>query len=172
MTEEFSGKIIDLLKALPNGFQRFDQKLSSLVETSTNLASVKQRDGSLEILFSTRSSVESQLEYLRNRIEIISERFGMEVSQGEAYPAWQPDYDSPLLARARRVFQETYDEEPEVKSIHAGLETGIIGEKSDGLDMIAMGPSIESPHSPEEKVNISSVGKFWRFLLELVKSLG
>jgi len=170
--EESSANLIDLISALPNGVMAYDAELESTVETSTNLASVKLEDGVARILMSSRSSRESKLENLRrNRIEVIGKRFGCRVEHNEAYPAWQPDWESDLLGKTKEVFEDLYDRSPRVKVVHGGLETGIIGEKTEGVEMIAIGPDIESPHSPEERMNIESVGEFWSFLLALLREL-
>lgn len=170
MTEESSRAAIELLRALPNGVMAYDQRFESTVETSTNLASVRSEADQLKVLVSSRSSRELKLESLRGRVEIIAGAFGASVEQNQAYPAWQPDPDSDLLAGAKRVFEELYGRSPEVRTIHGGLETGIIGEKVKGIEMLAIGPDIESPHSPEERLKIDSVRKFWEFLLELLGS--
>jgi len=170
MSEGTTCNVIDLLRSLPNGVIRYDQELSSLVETSTNLASIRQSSNSLEFLISTRSSLESQLEDVRGRIEIIEGCYRAGVDKNEPYPAWSPDFSSRLLADAKDAFECVYGREPEIKSTHGGLETGVIGKKVEGLDMIAMGPTIESPHSPDECVKIATVENFWNFLLEFLGS--
>ena len=90
---------------------------------------------------------------------------------GGGYPAWQPNPDSALLKRAKRVYQDLFGKEPEVKAIHAGLECGIIGDKFPGMDMISFGPTIIGAHSPDEKVQISTVEKFWKFVEGLIKDV-
>ncbi len=170
MTKESSRAAIELLRALPNGVMAYDQRFESTVETSTNLASVRSERGQLKVLVSSRSSRESKLESLRGRVEILAGAFGASVEQNQAYPAWQPDPDSELLSEAEEVFEELYGRSPEVRTIHGGLETGIIGKKVKGIEMLAIGPDIESPHSPEERLKIDSVRKFWKFLLELLGS--
>lgn len=171
MSRKTTSQIIDLLRVLPNGVIRYDQELSSLVETSTNLASIHQEDDTAQLIISTRSSLKSKLEEVRDRIKIIANHYGANVDEDEPYPAWNPDFSSPLLAAAKDTFQRVYGREPEIESTHGGLETGVIGKKVEGLDMIAMGPSIESPHSPDERLEIESVEKFWSFLLEFLSSL-
>ncbi|MBS3786558.1 beta-Ala-His dipeptidase [Candidatus Bipolaricaulota bacterium] len=174
--DPFSGgatrALLNLIRALPNGVMAYDKRLESTVETSTNLASVRVQGGSAKLLMSSRSSRESKLENLRkNRIEVIGESLGGKVKHNDAYPAWQPDRESRLLEESKKVFQDLYGESPEVKVIHGGLETGIIGEKKQGIEMIAAGPDVESPHSPEERLNIDSVEKFWNLLLGLLREL-
>ena len=172
VSPESSRAILNLIRALPNGVMCFDQRLESTVETSTNLASVELEDDFSELLMSSRSSRGSKLESLRKRIEIIGKSFGGSVEHNDAYPAWQPDRDSELLLKGKRVFHDLLEEPPEVKVTHGGLETGIIGEKVQGLEMISIGPSIESPHSPDERLDIDSVAKFWDFLRNLLVELG
>ncbi len=170
--EGTTGTLIDLIQAVPNGAMSYDKKFESTVETSTNLASVRLEDGTVKLLISSRSSRESKLENLRrNRIEVIGKALGGKVSHDEAYPAWQPDRDTQLLEVGKQVFRDLYEEFPEVRVVHGGLESGVIGEKKEGIEMIAAGPEVESPHSPEERMEIESVEKFWNFLLALLRKL-
>ncbi len=172
VSAESTRTLLDLIQALPNGVMAYDKRLESTVETSTNLASVRKEDSDVRFLMSSRSSRKSKLENLRkNRIEVIGESFGGEVSHNESYPAWQPDRKSRLLEESKRVFRDLYGESPDVEVVHGGLETGIIGKKKEDLEMIAVGPDVESPHSPEERMNIDSVEKFWDFLLALLREL-
>ncbi|MFW6190653.1 MAG: beta-Ala-His dipeptidase [Candidatus Bipolaricaulota bacterium] len=172
ISEEAGGRLINLLLALPNGVMAYDRRFEDAVETSTNLASVRTTGELFKILVSSRSSRSSRLENLMRRIELIAHSYGGDVEHNEAYPAWQPDRESELLARAEETFEELTGNSPEVKVIHGGLETGIIGEKVEGLQMLAMGPTIEFPHSPDERVEIESTRKFWSFLLELIEDIG
>ncbi len=169
--EETSRYLLHLIQALPNGVMGYDQRLESTVETSTNLASVRLKDGAYRLTMSSRSSRESKLAQIRRRIELIAESFGGEVTQEEAYPPWQPERGSRLLGRSKEVFEDLYGKAPEVKVTHGGLETGLIGDLVPGLDMISMGPDIESPHSPGERLKIESVRDFWEFLLALLGEL-
>ncbi|MBS3766021.1 beta-Ala-His dipeptidase, partial [Candidatus Bipolaricaulota bacterium] len=171
MTVEAGRTALDLLLALPHGVMAYDQRFESTVETSSNLASIRTERERIKVLVSSRSSRGSKLESLRKRIELIAGSFGAQVSQNEAYPAWQPIRDSELLTRAVEVFRDLRGRDPEVRTIHGGLETGIIGKKVEGLEMIALGPNIEFPHSPDERMEVESVRKFWDFLLELLGSL-
>ncbi len=171
MTVEAGRTALDLLLALPHGVMAYDQRFESTVETSTNLASIRTERERIKVLVSSRSSRGSKLENLRRRIELIAGSFGAQVNQNEAYPAWQPIRDSELLTRAVEVFRDLRGRDPEVRTIHGGLETGIIGKKVEGLEMIALGPNIEFPHSPDERMEVESVRRFWDFLLELLGSL-
>jgi dipeptidase D len=166
-----SWKAIHLLHALPHGVAAMSQDIPDLVETSTNLAVVRTEDGWLRILTNTRSSVASELRALRYRIRAIGHLAGATVDLADAYPGWKPNLQSPILAAVRAVFAEHLGREPEIKAVHAGLETGIIGEKVPGMDMVSIGPQIEFPHSPDERVKISSVGEFFTLLLNVLKRL-
>jgi dipeptidase D len=124
----------------------------------------------LKILSSQRSSVKSRLEDITSRVESIASLAGAQTSETNSYPAWQPDMASPLLSRCRQVYQELFDKNPLVQIIHAGLECGIIGAKKQGMQMISFGPTIENPHSPDERLHIPSIGKIWEFLVRLMKT--
>jgi dipeptidase D len=138
--------------------------IRDLVETSTNLATVVEAHGALAIGLSSRSSVRSALEGLRQRIRAIGTLAGAKVIEGNGYPGWKPNLQSPLLAVVRQMHEQVLGSTPEIKAIHAGLECGIIGEKVPGMDMISFGPQIEFPHSPAERVHIASVDRFYRLL--------
>ncbi len=163
--------VLRLLTSLPHGVLCMSRDIEGLVETSTNLATVVQRDGSLVIGMSSRSSVSSALRAVRQRIRALGELAGASVEEGNGYPGWAPNLDSHLLAVLKRVHTEQHGSEPEVKAIHAGLECGIIGEKVPGMDMISFGPQIEHPHSPDERVHIESVGRFYELLITTLDAL-
>ncbi|MDX1674586.1 MAG: beta-Ala-His dipeptidase, partial [Longimicrobiales bacterium] len=167
-----SWRALHLIHGLPHGVERWSDDIPDLVETSTNLARVRTEPAKLEVLMSTRSSVSSELESLRKRIRAIAHLAGAEVDEDEAYPGWKPDLDSRVLAVLEEAFEEVKGKEPVVEAVHAGLETGIIGEKVPGMDMVSFGPQIEFPHSPDEKVRISSVATFWRILTRTLEKLG
>lgn len=166
-----SWKTVHLLQALPHGVEAMSHDIPDLVETSSNLAVARIEQDHLAILTNTRSSVASELDALRHRIRAVGHLAGAQVELGEAYPGWKPDLDSPLLAVTREVFAETFPQEPDIKAVHAGLETGIIGEKVSGMDMVSIGPDIRSPHSPDERVRISSVETFHQTLVRLLERL-
>jgi dipeptidase D len=177
---EVPGFLIDqvtqnnLFKAIygiPNGVIRVSTDMSDIVETSTNLAIVKSCDQTIDILCLLRSSVDSAKEDLGAAIQSVLELAGAEVVHDGSYPGWKPDLDSPVLNIMKKVYHGRFSKTPEVKVIHAGLECGIIGDVYKDLDMISFGPTIRFPHSPDEKVHIGSVGKFWEFLTETLKSI-
>ena len=164
-------KIFDLIIALPHGVAAMSTEIKGLVETSNNLASAKIANSTIEIVTSQRSSVESRLHALTLKIEAIGHLAGAEAVSGNGYPPWQPNMQSPLLARCKDVYRKLFGKEPHVEVIHAGLECGIIGDKNAGMDMISFGPTLKNPHAPDEKIHIGSIGKIWDFLVELLKSL-
>lgn len=166
-----SGRILDLLIALPHGVAAMSTEMKGLVETSNNEASVRIANSKLEIVTSQRSSVMSRLNALTWRIEAIARLAGADAVSGDGYPSWQPNLQSPLLARCKEVYRRLFGREPHVEAIHAGLECGIIGDKKEGMDMISFGPTLKNPHSPDEKIHVESIGKVWDFMVELLKSL-
>jgi dipeptidase D len=120
---------------------------------------------------SSRSSTASALAALRRRIRAIGELAGAGIEEGNGYPGWKPDLDSEVLKVLTQVHVDRLGSEPEIKAIHAGLECGIIGEKVPGMDMISFGPQIEFPHSPDERVHIESVGRFYDLLVATLDRL-
>ena len=156
--------VLRLVTSLPHGVEAMSYAIPDLVETSTNLATVKADNGSLVITTSSRSSIDAALEALRRRIRATGLLAGATIHESPAYPGWKPNLDSHLLSVVKTVHQQELGSTPEVKAIHAGLECGIIGQKIAGMDMISFGPVIEFPHSPDERVQIESVGRFYRLL--------
>ena len=163
--------VLTLVSGLPHGALSMSYDIPGLVETSTNLATVKRQDGSLEITLSSRSSVASALVALRQRIRATASLAGASVEEGNGYPGWKPDLESLALAVVKKIHQRELGTEPEVGAIHAGLECGLIGEMIPGMDMISFGPQIEFPHSPDERVHIDSVGRFYRLLTATLEEL-
>ncbi|HSQ35726.1 MAG TPA: aminoacyl-histidine dipeptidase [Candidatus Binatia bacterium] len=170
LAPESSPKISNLLFALPHGVAAMSTDMPGLVETSNNLANIKIRNSKLEVILSQRSSVMSRLHALTERVEIIGRLAGAEAVSGNGYPSWQPNMQSPLLARCQVVYERLFGRKPKVEAIHAGLECGIIGDKKPGMDMISFGPTLKNPHSPDEKIEVESIGKVWDFLVELLKT--
>lgn len=166
-----TGKVLQLIAALPHGVLAMSYDIPDLVETSTNLATVVVKDGALVIGLSSRSSIDSALRALRQSIRATATLAGANVEEGNGYPGWKPNLQSPILAVLKQVHVEQLGQEPEIKAIHAGLECGIIGEKVPGMDMISFGPQIEFPHSPDERVKIDSVGKFYDLLAITLEKL-
>jgi len=164
-------KIIRALFACPNGVQKMSQAMKGLVETSNNLAIVRCMKGKFEAHNLTRSSVDSSKESTAWRIAAVFHLIDAKVSMSGSYPGWKPNMESPILKTMSGVYNKMYGKVPEIKAIHAGLECGIIGGVYPGLDMISFGPTIRYPHSPDEKVNIPSVKKFFDFMCETMKQV-
>ena len=123
----------------------------------------------ISLATSQRSSVASEIVEICDTVKCVFELGGAGVKQGDGYPGWKPNLASPILKLAKATYKELYGKEPEVKAIHAGLECGIIGEKVPGMDMVSFGPTLEGVHSPDEKMHIDTVEKFWDFLLGILK---
>jgi dipeptidase D len=162
---------LHLIHGLPHGVDTMSYDIPALVETSTNLAKAALGADAVTVLMSTRSSVKSELEGLRKRIRAIAHLAGAEVEEEEPYPGWKPDLDSHVLAVVKEAFEEVKGKAPVVEAVHAGLETGIIGEKVPGMDMVSFGPQIEFPHSPDERVRIPSVATFYEILVGALEKL-
>ena len=163
--------VLRLLNSLPHGVAAMSYDIPELVETSANLATVKQHGQALTVAVSSRSSIDSALEAVRRRVRAVGLLAGVSVEDRATYPGWQPNLDSRLLRIVTAVHRRELGADPEVKAIHAGLECGIIGKKVPGMDMISFGPVIEFPHSPDERVLIDSVGRFYRLLVATLTQL-
>ena len=171
LRRESQQNLIGLLRTIPHGVLKYSHDVPGLVETSNNLASVKCDGAKYIINSSTRSSIAQALESQRERIEIMAKSYNSSVEQEEPYPGWAPNVNSPILEITKNIYSEMLDGEPTVCAIHAGLECGIIGEKVSDMDMISFGPTIKGPHSPDERVEIESVDKFWNLLIKILEKL-
>jgi dipeptidase D len=165
--------LIAAIVACPNAVIRMSDSMPGLVETSTNLAIVKSdtKKKTITAACLMRSSVDSAKEDLGTRIKAVFELAGAEVKLTGAYPGWKPDMDSAILKTMQDVYNKNFGKIPEIKAIHAGLECGILGGNYPDWDMISFGPTIRFPHSPDEKVNIATVQKFWDFLVATLESI-
>jgi len=163
-------EMVNFLMSLPHGVISMSAAVEGLVETSTNLAVAKLKDGMFEVLSSHRSSVASSIDWMGDYHRALGELIGAEIEQDKGYPGWTPNPDSEVLKVAKGVFERVLGK-VDVKAIHAGLECGIIGEKCGGLDSISFGPDIFGAHSPEEKVGIKSTERFYECLRELIEEL-
>ncbi len=170
-TTQYFKKIVNVLLALPHGVISMSKDIPGLVETSTNLATIKMDGEVISIGTSQRSSIESAKNNISLSVAALFSLANAEVKIGDGYPGWTPNMDSPLLKLSVQVYEKMFGEKPEIKAIHAGLETGLLGSKYPGLDMISFGPTIEGAHSPNERVNIPAVEKFYKLLKEILKEL-
>jgi dipeptidase D len=169
--KDIADKIVKAIYGCPNGVLRMSTEVEGLVETSNNLASVKTYENKVEIQCLMRSSIDSAKEAVGEKIKSVFELAGAEVVLSGAYPGWKPNPNSEILSLAKKLYQDKYGKIPEIKAVHAGLECGLIGSKYPNLDMISFGPTIVAPHSPDERVHIESVKKFYDFLVEIIKNI-
>ena len=171
IVSEDLNKITNTLYSVPNGVFRMSPDIDGLVETSSSLARVILKNGSFDTQSLQRSSVESTKSDVANSIKASFENMGCAVIQNGDYPGWQPNPNSEILTIMTSLYRKMYKEEPKVKACHAGLECGILGKHLPGVDMISFGPNIRAAHSPDEKVQISSVQKYWGYLLEVLEEI-
>lgn len=159
------------LYAALNGVYRMSADIPELVETSNNIARVIIKDGAIKIGCLTRSSVESSKIDLANMLRATFELTGCEVEISGDYPGWTPNMDSPILKVMEKLYEDLNGKKPHVAACHAGLECGILGQNYPDMDMISFGPNIKGAHSPDERAQISSVQKYWKFVLEILKAI-
>jgi dipeptidase D len=161
-------KICRTIAALPHGVTKMSADIPGLVETSTNVAVVKTGKGGISVATSQRSSVASEIEEICDSVSAVFTLGGAEVEGTDGYPGWKPNMNSAVLKLARETYRRLFGTDPQVKAIHAGLECGIIGERYPGMDMVSFGPTLEAVHSPDEKIYVDTVEKFWRYLLAIL----
>lgn len=169
--EEIQDAIIHSITACPDGVYRMIPEMPDVVETSNNLAMITTSDKEVVISCLTRSSVESRKEEVQEIIGSCFALAGAKVVFSGSYPGWKPNLHSNILRLMQETYYQEFKQKPRIITIHAGLECGIIGRNYPDMDMISFGPTIKHPHSPEEKVNIDSVGKFYRFLIATLRKL-
>lgn len=167
---EIQKNLLNSLYAVPHGVITMSPDIPGLVETSTNLATITMKD-SIVVGTSQRSSVESEKLDIVSMVHSVFELAQAKVKHGDGYPGWKPNVNSEILSLMKSVYKSMYGGEPEVKAIHAGLECGIINEKYPTMDMISFGPTIIGAHSPDERVQISTVGKFYNLLSNVLKNI-
>ena len=164
--------LLNALYACPHGVMAWSQDIPNFVETSTNLASVKMQNGKVRIATSQRSSIESAKEDICNMVASVFRMVpGAQIEHSDGYPGWAPNPNSKVLKLCVKSYKDLFGQEPVVRAIHAGLECGLIGDKYPGMDMISYGPTMRGVHSPTERLEISTVEKFWVLTLELLKKI-
>lgn len=172
MPGEIQDNVIDALVACHDGVLRNIPSISSVVETSSNLGIVNIGQGEVKVLILARSSSETMMEYIQEMQESCFSMAGMKVGYDGHYGAWQPNFDSPIAARMVEVHNRLFPDEPaRVEVVHAGLECSIIGGVYPQMDLVSFGPTLRSPHTPDERCNIPSVAKFWQFLVKLLEEI-
>ncbi|MBO7316435.1 MAG: aminoacyl-histidine dipeptidase [Paludibacteraceae bacterium] len=169
--EEIQDDLVNSITACPNGVFRFIPEIPDTVETSNNLSIVKSDGENIFVASLIRSAMESKKEELASMVESLFLLAGAKVDFSGNYPGWSPDMNSKIMTIMSNVYAKKFGKRPEVKVIHAGLECGIIGAKKGDIDMISFGPTIRHPHSPDEKVSISSVQRFWNFLISTLEEI-
>ena len=169
--KDVAERLVMALQAVDNGILAMSQDIEGFVETSSNLASVKMRDGAVFVESSQRSSILSARVNASDTVAAVFRLAGAEVSTGEGYPGWKPDPQSVLLKVAVESYKRLFGKEPVVRAIHAGLECGLFSEKYPGLDMISFGPTLRGVHSPDERLLIPTVQMVWVHLLDILKNI-
>ncbi len=171
MPQEIQDNLVDAVFAVRNGVERYIPANPSIVESSSNMAIVKMEKGEAEIHILARSSSDAMKEYMVETMESCFAMAGMRVETNRAYKAWQPDFNSPLVALMRQVYEKEFGKEPVVQVVHAGLECGIIGVKYPKMDMVSFGPTLRSPHTPNERCYIPSVEQYYTFLKKTLERI-
>ncbi len=170
-SQDFQKQVLNAIYACPHGVMEMSQKIEGLVETSTNLASIKEEDSQIIVSTSQRSSVETAKDNIAAMVHSTFELAGAKVKHGDGYPGWEPNTNSEILRITRDSYEELFDTKPIVRAIHAGLECGLFLEKYPNLDMISFGPTIKGAHSPDERLEIETVDKFWKHLLDILNRI-
>jgi len=172
MDRESQVKLLNSLTCCPHGVIAWSREMADLVETSTNLASVNFVEGNkIKIITTQRSSLESSKHDVAGMVESCLKLAGANVTHSDGYPGWKPSLKSEILKLTRTSYINLFGKEPLVRAIHAGLECGLIYQKFEGIDMISFGPSIRGAHTPEEKIEIKTVGMFWDLLTDIIKNI-
>lgn len=172
LDDALAGKLLDALYACPHGIHAMSARMPGMVETSTNLASIKFQDEQ-EILITTsqRSDCTSGLNDISNMVAAVFSLIGANIRHTDGYPGWSPNPDSPIVKIAAQTYEDLFHKKPVIRSIHAGLECGLFLEKYPQLDMVSFGPTIKGAHSPDERIKIDTVSQFWYHLLAILKSI-
>jgi dipeptidase D len=170
LEKDFQNKLLKGIYACPSGIFRMSPEIDGLVQTSNNLARVLVKDGQYQILCLTRSSSDSEKKDEVNAIRATFELVGATVTTGGSYPGWTPQPEAKIVKIMQQLYKDLFHEDAKVAAIHAGLECGILGTNYPDMEMISFGPNIYGAHSPDERAQISSVQKFWKYLLETLKN--
>ena len=171
MTTISQTTLLKTLYAVHNGVFRMSHDMADLVQTSNNLARVIVKDEHIKIMCLTRSSVESSKNDLANALKATFELPGYKVALSGSYPGWKPNVNSPILKVLGETYEKLFESKPNIVACHAGLECGILGNNYPEMDMISFGPTIQGAHSPDERANIKSAEKFWKFLLTILENI-
>lgn len=171
MEPAFRDKLLRAIYACPNGIYRMSPDIQGLVQTSNNVARILIKEGTYVVMCLTRSAVDSEKMDLAQAIASAFEMINASVTYSGSYPGWEPKPDAPIIQIMSHLYQELFHESAHVNAVHAGLECGILGTNYPDMQMISFGPNIYGAHSPDERVQISSVQKYWHYLLETLKRI-
>ena len=169
--QEIQDNLVNAITACHDGVLRYIPSIPSVVETSSNLGIITIGEGKADVLILARSSNETMMEYIQEMQEACFSMAGMKVEYGGQYGAWQPNFDSPITATMVKVHKALFNDDAKVQVCHAGLECSIIGGVYPHMDLVSFGPTLRSPHTPNERCHIPSVAKFWTFLKALLKEI-
>ncbi len=171
LTSESQDNLLNSLYACPHGVIKWSDEIDDFVETSTNLAAVKKNGDSFNITTSQRSSVESEKYDIANMVRACFSLANCKIEHSDGYPGWAPNPNSKIIALTSKSYKKLFNEDPKVLAIHAGLECGLIGHTYPNMDMVSFGPDIRGAHSPDEKIEINTVNKFWELTLDVLKNV-
>ncbi|HDR50809.1 MAG TPA: M20/M25/M40 family metallo-hydrolase, partial [Mariniphaga anaerophila] len=170
---ETEQNLLNSLYACPHGILEMSTRMEGMVETSTNLASVKFEEGDkISVTTSQRSELESRKYFASEMVRSVFELAGADVTHSDGYPGWTPNPASKILETTVKSYKKLFGAEPAVRSIHAGLECGLFLEKYPTLDMVSFGPTIKGAHSPDERLDIHTTEKFWKHLVDVLEQIG
>ncbi|MFQ6372222.1 aminoacyl-histidine dipeptidase [Shewanella sp. YIC-542] len=171
MSAQTQQQLLALLNACPNGVMRMSDEVEGVTETSLNLGVVSIENQQATALCLVRSLIDSGRDYVCSQLSSLATLAGAKITFNGAYPGWKPDNHSPVMAIVRDTYQSIYHKEPVIMVIHAGLECGLFKQPYPDMDMVSIGPTIRFPHSPDEKVNITTVGQYWQLLLAVLQRI-
>jgi len=172
LDKESQKKLLSALTACPHGVVNWSKEMDNLVETSSNLASIKFiEDNAIRVITTQRSSIESAKHDISSAVEACFRLAGADVLMTDGYPGWKPNITSEILKITRESYVRLFGKEPLIRAIHAGLECGLIYEKDRTMDMISFGPTIRGAHTPEEMISIETVNMFWDLLLDVINNI-
>lgn len=169
LTKESREKAVRMLFMAPNGVQAMNADIHGLVQTSLNMGILTLSEDTLTLDYSVRSSVKTEKELLIQKLVALSETFGGTCELSGDYPAWEFKKDSPLLRVMVDIYEEMYGEKPDIQTVHAGMECGILSDKIENLDCVSFGPNMKDIHTPKEVLSISSAQRVWNYLVEVVR---
>jgi len=170
-TDATTGCVLDLLRSLPTGVIGMSPHVPGVVETSTSLTVAGTEEETLTLASMTRSASPEALDDVVATVESVARLAGAEIEVKRSYPPWRPDFDSALLGRAKQTYERLFDAEPRLDVVHGGLECAVIGERLPGVEMMSLGPDVEGPHAPGERLSVSGTAQFYRLLAALLDDL-